>query len=107
MARLASESKGGFYATPIDELKLLCKRIRLRYDEAEVSREVRIIDPCCGQGEALDLIAETLKEQGGDVRSYGVELEETRYEAAGYILDHVIHDGYENLRTQPMFWNSL
>lgn len=30
MARLASDSQGGFYATPVDELQHLCKRIRLR-----------------------------------------------------------------------------
>jgi hypothetical protein len=105
MTRLASESKGGFYATPIDELQLLCKRIRLRYNEEESpgARQMRIIDPCCGEGEALRVIADALQKQGAEVTSYGVELEETRYEEARGTLDHVIHDGYENLRTQPMF----
>ncbi|RUS44921.1 DUF6094 domain-containing protein [Cohnella sp. AR92] len=105
MARLASESKGGFYATPIDELQLLCKRIRLRYqgEEAQGAGEVRIIDPCCGEGEALNMLAISLQEQGADVKSYGVELEQTRYEKARQVIDHVILDGYEFLRTQPMF----
>ncbi|MEF3309373.1 DUF6094 domain-containing protein [Paenibacillus sp. GYB004] len=35
--------------------------------------------------------------------TYGVELEEGRYHTAKTVLDHVIHDGYENLRTESNF----
>ncbi|WP_240420314.1 DUF6094 domain-containing protein [Paenibacillus periandrae] len=61
------------------------------------------MDPCSGEGIALEMLSDTLREQGGNVKSYAVELEESRYEEAKQVLDHVIHDGYENLRTQPMF----
>ncbi|NHN33271.1 hypothetical protein [Paenibacillus agricola] len=51
MARLASESKGGFYATPVEELQYLSNKIRLRFEEKEMTNdgEVRIIDPCSGE----------------------------------------------------------
>ncbi|NHN33269.1 hypothetical protein G9U52_25985 [Paenibacillus sp. S3N08] len=66
---------------------------------AEMQKLVRLLP----SGVALEMLSDSLREQGGNVKSYGVELEESRYEEARQVLDHVIHDGYENLRTQPMF----
>lgn len=90
----------------MEELQFLCHKIRLRFEDKEIINsggEVRIIDPCCGEGVALEMLSDTLREQGSNVKSYGVELEEFRYVEAKKVLDHVIHDGYENLRTQPIF----
>jgi len=100
MARIASQSKGGYYPTPVKEMELLCKRIRFQLREEEGAQPIiNLIDPCCGQGEALKQIADSLKI--GNPITYGVELEEGRCNTAATVLDHVIHDGYENLRTVP------
>lgn len=46
MARIASQSKGGYYPTPIEELHLLCKYLQgvLENDESIIN----LLDPCCG-----------------------------------------------------------
>ncbi|WP_150274177.1 DUF6094 domain-containing protein [Paenibacillus tepidiphilus] len=104
MARLGSESVGGFYPMPLDELSFLCRKLRFSsITEEPALPSVRIIDPCCGKGEALRVIANCLQEQGATVQTYGVELEDTRAIEAKETLDFVIHDGYENLRTQAAF----
>ncbi|MCL6478135.1 MAG: SAM-dependent methyltransferase [Peptococcaceae bacterium] len=93
MARLASEAKGGFYPTPPDEMALICKRFRI---EPEI--QAPIIDPCAGEGEALKMLCDYLKEQGGNPVSYGVELEETRAEKCKAVLDHAVKCAYETVR---------
>ena len=35
---------------------------------------VRLLDPCCGTGEALAALAQALRAQGARVETYGVEL---------------------------------
>lgn len=47
MARIASESKGGFYATPEKEIHLVASRLR-----AQGAGEINLYDPCCGKGVA-------------------------------------------------------
>lgn len=98
MARLASESKGGYYPTPIDEVKRINERLTLTGQEP-----VNLIDPCCGTGEALGIISQHLKTVGLQTTSYGVELEQSRAFDAAIELDHVIRDGYESVRTEPHF----
>ncbi|MFD1363145.1 DUF6094 domain-containing protein [Lentibacillus salinarum] len=98
MARLASESKGGYYPTPIDEVKRINERLTLTGHEP-----VNLIDPCCGTGEALGIINQHLRAGGADTQSYGVELEESRAFDAAIELDHVIRDGYERVRTDPHY----
>jgi len=100
MARIASQSKGGFYATPISQLELLCNKLKF-ISAGDGTHLVNLIDPCCGEGEALRFIADHL--HGAQAATYGVELEESRYLTAQTVLDHVIHDGYENLRTESKF----
>lgn len=103
MARLGSESSGGYFPMPLDELTLLCNKFGLSACPEEYSTTVKIIDPCCGKGDALRMIADSLHEQGVAVQTYGIELEDGRVKEAKGKLDYVIHDGYENLRTQPVF----
>lgn len=97
MARIASQSKGGYYPTPLDELKYINQRLKTS------EGRLNIIDPCCGTGQALGLIGQHLKSLGAEVETYGVELEESRAMEAVIELDHVIHDGYEHLRTEPKY----
>lgn len=80
LARIASQSKGGFYATPIEEIELILPRVTIRYTEED--KVINIIDPCCGEGEALERLARHLKRfepsTGIKTTTYGVELEKSR-----------------------------
>lgn len=92
MARLASEQKLGFYPTPTKEMELILKRVKIESEE-----EVTILDPCAGEGDALNLAQRHLEDMGGIVTSYGVEIEESRAESAKKKIDHLIHCGYEEM----------
>lgn len=78
MARLASQSKLGYYATPLEVVRHI--RQCLTFEEG-----CRLLDPCCGEGEALALIA-----QGNPVKTYGIELERDRLTKAQHALQHVL-----------------
>ncbi|HET7658430.1 MAG TPA: DUF6094 domain-containing protein [Bacillales bacterium] len=95
MARLATQSKRGYYPTPVNELNLMKDRLVVNHDET-----INLMDPCCGTGEALGLLNVYLRSVGAKSMSYGVELEGTRAVSAAIELDHVIHDGYETMRTE-------
>lgn len=99
MARYASEAKGGFYATPEEEMRLVCARLK-----TEPSSFINIIDPCAGTGEPLKMAANTLKAQGADAISYGIEIEETRARECEIMemIDHVINCPYEEARVSPI-----
>ncbi|WP_103108546.1 DUF6094 domain-containing protein [Brevibacillus reuszeri] len=98
MARIASESKGGFYATPEKEMQLVASRLRI-----EEAGEFNFYDPCCGKGVALRILSDHLSTPDSKVITYGVELEKERAEEARNILHHVLQDGYENVRTEDHF----
>jgi hypothetical protein len=66
MARDASRLKMGFY--PLPESEAVRLRSLLNFTEP-----ASIIDPCAGQGTALELIT-----HGADVRRYGIELDAER-----------------------------
>ena len=78
MARLVSQAKLGYYPTPpevVDHLRQV-----LVFDSG-----ARLLDPCCGAGEAL---AEIAKDH--PVETFGIELERDRYVAAEETLGHVL-----------------
>ena len=78
MARLASQSKLGYYATPLEVVRHI--RQCLTFEEG-----CRLLDPCCGEGEALALIT-----QGNPVQTYGIEIERDRLTKAQHVIDHVL-----------------
>lgn len=78
MARLASQSKLGYYATPLEVVQHL--RQCLAFEPG-----CRLLDPCCGEGDALALIA-----QGHAVETYGIELERERMSKAEQLLGHLL-----------------
>ncbi|SHF42195.1 hypothetical protein SAMN02745218_02220 [Desulfofundulus australicus DSM 11792] len=96
MARLASEAKGGYYPTPPKEMELVCKKLRV-----EPGTKVNIIDPCAGEGDALKMASDHLKSEGGNVTSYGIEIEATRAGKCRSKLDRVVRCGYEEARVTP------
>jgi len=97
MARIASQSKGGFYATPEGQLSLILPRLNTR------EGFINLLDPCAGEGKALKQLGDHLMSINSQVTTYGVELEEGRFEKAKNVLDIVVHEGYENLRTEANF----
>ena len=52
---------------------------------------LRILDPCCGAGEALAQLAERLRHDSGvSIQTHGVELHTERAEQAAERLDHAL-----------------
>lgn len=96
MARIAAQSKGGYYATPLEMMTLICNRLVVKEGD-----KVNILDSCCGDGDALRFIQDDLTQKGAKVTSYGNELEKGRFELAKTKLDYVLHGGYEGIRTTP------
>ena len=93
MARLASESKGGYYPTPSEEMALATAHLRV-----EEGSTVNLLDPCAGTGTALRQMAEYLRNMGAVTITYGNELENSRADEAKQVLDNVIKGGYEVMR---------
>ncbi len=75
-------------------------------DEATISRvlamleapvgQVRICDPCCGEGIALAECAHYLKDAGSSVFSAGIEFNAERASNAKQLLDHVVHSDIQD-----------
>jgi 16S rRNA G966 N2-methylase RsmD len=99
-ARLASEAKAGYYPTPEDEMALVLRALRMK----DVEKPCFVYDPCCGEGAALSMLVGEMQKKGAKhIRSYGSEIEEERAEEARAVLDEVILDGYQNIRTESKF----
>jgi hypothetical protein len=93
MARLESESKGGFYPTPPEEMASILKRLRV-----EEGSPISILDPCCGKAHVLKQIQSDLLNKGAQATTYGIEIEKTRAEEAKQFADHLIACGYVEAR---------
>jgi hypothetical protein len=73
----------GYYPTPDLQAKLIKTWLS--------GKNARLLDPCCGMGEALVEIAEALPGS----QTYGIELSDTRAAEAADVLDHVLNTGFE------------
>jgi hypothetical protein len=82
MARIASQAKLGYYPTPPPVVEHLKSALSL-----SSPGPFRLLDSCCGEGEALRLLAAGL---GPEVETYGVELDETRLKKSSEKLHHVV-----------------
>ena len=82
--RLAAQAKGGFYPTPDRVVDLIAELIHTPTGYYHRDREtLRILDPCCGAGEALTQLAERLDRPNAlSIETYGVELHRDRAEEA-------------------------
>ena len=78
MARFASQAKMGFYATPVNVIRDIKKSLNIHSG-------AKLLDTCCGEGEALNIVAADT-----EAVTYGIELDRERYEAAGKVLDNVV-----------------
>ena len=92
--RLAVQSKGGFYPTPdrvVDMIATLAETPRLSYYSR--GKTLRVLDPCCGAGEAVSRLAEAMAGNSSvpvPIETFGVELHKERAEEAGARLDHAL-----------------
>ena len=96
MARLASQKKMGFYKTPthiVEEIKRMLV----------IPPDARLLDTCCGEGEALDIIASNT-----GATTFGVELDRERFNKAREVLDNVLWaDALHEVRIPPKAFGLL
>lgn len=84
MARLEGIAKAQFYPTPPSVVERVAALIR--HAPSSHRRVARLLDPCCGAGDALRQFADAI----GGGETYGIELEQHRAAGARRILDHLI-----------------
>lgn len=100
MARLASQAKMGYYPTPPGIVEHIKNGLAL-----SGSGHYRLLDTCCGEGEAL---AQLVAGLGPGVETYGIELDEDRYRKASRKLDYAIHgDALTELRVSSQAFSLL
>ena len=82
--RLAAQAKGGYYPTPERVVDLIAELVHTPTGYYNRGREtIRILDPCCGAGDALQRLAEGLDRPNAmPIETYGVELHRDRAEEA-------------------------
>lgn len=85
--------KDGYF--PTDSETLI--RIAGAIDPDSDIGTARIIDPCCGEGAALNELENHLKLNGRDFTSFGIEINEERAYHAKEILQHVAHSNIEQV----------
>ena len=90
--RLAAQAKGGFYPTPEKVVDFIATLIRAPAGYYYRNREViRILDPCCGAGEAVAQLGERLTQDNTmPIETYGVELHTDRAEEAASRLHRTL-----------------
>jgi len=91
--RIAAVTKMGYYPTPPKTLQLISLKLR----PASKGGSFRFLDPCAGQGEALNQVAEVLRQQGVHIVTYGVELSDNRAASAEQVLDHCICADWQDI----------
>lgn len=97
-----NHAKAGFYPTLPDSLKGILNFLTVQ------SENVRIFDPCCGEGAALAAVAHHLQDLGCQTQTFGIEFDPTRYQVAKTCLSHVIRSDYfdvlHNNRGVGLLW---
>ncbi len=90
--RLAAQAKGGGYPTPEKVVDFIATLIRAPAGYYYRNREViRILDPCCGAGEAVAQLGERLTQDNTmPIETYGVELHTDRAEEAASRLHRTL-----------------
>lgn len=102
MARLRSQAQKGYYKTPPHLIPLMAKHLRVIGNP----ENARILDPCAGKGEALDLLGEAL---GLDRKQlYANELDEERFKDCQALgINAVCGDAIDELRVSPRTFGLL
>ena len=85
MSFLESQAKAGYYPTPSD----LFPSIAAFVTPCPEPGEGRLLDPCCGKGEAAAFLA-----KAWNLEAYGIEINHARAVEASILLEQVIEDDY-------------
>ncbi len=93
--RLEARVKMGYYPTPV----LVVERVKSFIHFPECGS---ILDPCCGEGNALQKLAE-----GTGAKTYGIEIDEHRAGQARTKLHHLLKCGYEQTRISNASFSCL
>ena len=89
--RLAAQYKGGFYPTPERVVDLIAGLVHVQSSYYGCHETVRILDPCCGTGEAVSRLAHRIGGPGAiTTETFGVELHTERAEQARERLDRTL-----------------
>ena len=90
--RLAGLAKGGYYPTPLRCVDLMSEFIKITSSQERTENEtIRILDPCCGPGDACERLAARLSQKTmANIRTFGVELEQERAQKAREQMDHTL-----------------
>ena len=90
--RLAAQAKGGFYPTPDGVVDMIADMIGAAPGYYHHDQEtLRILDPCCGAGDAIDRLANRIHRSNAvPVETYGVELHRERSQKARQRLHRVL-----------------
>ena len=100
MARLAADSKMAFYPTPERSLACIVHWISREYGRRGQGRTVHVIDPCCGEGAALDAVCG--QSNLYPFESYGIELDIDRAQQASFCIQNVINASIFDVRVNPL-----
>ncbi|MFT3819843.1 MAG: DUF6094 domain-containing protein [Rubrivivax sp.] len=85
--------KNGYFPTDLPTLQRISSAL-----DAEPGSTLTTLDPCCGEGAALDLLAYHLSSCGASVKRLGIEIDEERAWHAKTILDTVAHADVHDVR---------
>ena len=89
--RLAGQAKGGYYPTPPKVTDYITTMAAPRPSSGKPNSVIKMLDPCCGPGEALAQLAESVRVKTTiKIQTYGVELHHERSVAAADTLDTVL-----------------
>ena len=89
--RLAAQAKGGYYPTPDRVVDLIADMIQAPNGYYRNAETLRILDPCCGGGDALYRLVEGLNRPNAvSIETYGDELHRDRAEEAERRLDRAL-----------------
>ena len=89
--RLAALAKGGYYPTPLRVVDLVAQVLYGARGHGRSADTLRVLDPCCGAGDALAQFAGLLQDRSTvPVETFGVELHRERAEQAAEVLDRVL-----------------
>ena len=90
--RLAGLAKGGYYPTPLRCVDLMSNFIQVTSPKERAEHgAIRILDPCCGPGDACERLAARLSQKTMvDIRTFGVELEQERARQAREQMDFTL-----------------
>ena len=96
--RLAGLIKGGYYPTPPRCVDLVSNLITVHeppnlqgQPQTAGQETIRVLDPCCGPGDACERLAARLSQKtGAEIRTFGVELERERAQQAREQMDFTL-----------------